>query len=308
MAGIIVGIIIISFIYNIFTGKTEITENNNNKEYSFFCTTQISYDFAKNIFSKDDTIYLIDREEDFLGGKIYEPTSKDLRALRKADIIFYCGDEAEPWVKDVVNRKIKKEKIFINILDSVEIKNNDNIEEFVFDINETPSLYAKQQNKKDYIAWTTPTNAKEIVWKMYSEVYSLNSKRNKEYKENYDLYKGEIEKIESKYQDEEKIKKDVVFGSLDNIPVYVVEKYFSSYGNCMVDNELNKERLEEVAKKTELNQIILTDKKYYDDVKNKIQPEKIYIFSDMLTHKKDFNYIDEATENLLAIKKVPQFE
>lgn len=307
MAGIIVSILIISFIYNIFTGRLEVA-NNNNKEYSFFCTTQISYDFAKNILSEEDEIYLIDREEDFFGDKVYEPTSKDLRALRKADVIFYCGDEAEPWVKNVIDRKIKKEKIFINILDSVDIKGYNDIEEYVFDTNEGQSLYTNQKNKKDYIAWTTPTNAKEIVWKMYSEVYSLDSKRNKEYKENYDLYKDKIEKLEKRYQDEEKTRKDVVFCSMDDVPVYIVEKYFSYYGNCIVDNELNEDRLDAIEAQTKNKQIILVDNKHYEQVKKKIPVEKIYVFKNMLTHKKDFDYIDEASENLLAIKKVPQFE
>ena len=292
MAGIIVSIIAVSMLYNLFF-SVDSPLKDRPKEYSFFCTTQLAYDFTKNIVKDSSEVFLIDRESDVFGEEIASLTSKSLRSLRKSSVIIYCGDEKEPWVKNTLKTKIKSEKILINMLADVK--------------------YGDEISKDEHISqveWQSVDNARIILDKIYTDISALNSIHSEEYMNNYFEYLEKFSKLESEYKEiKEKPKTNKMYLCTDIIPKYNIVDFNVEYFNCTVDGKIDfvkMQMLEEQKKEIKEPSVffILVSEKYMHEVCSSFDEENVFKLNDFVTHNRDFDYIDYMRENLLGFKKL----
>lgn len=312
LTGIVIGTIIISIIF------TSIRQASFNKvkvkEYNILVTTQIGYDFAKKILDEEDDVNLLTRDKDVFG-ETYEVTPKNLREIRKADVIIYCGDEAEPWLKKVLEDKIKNtDKILINMCAEMNVLcyyESDNLINNL-DYGET-SLYnipvkEKDEGKRSYTFWTNPNNAMAILDKLYENLSALSSQHVETYYENYINYKDKLSKVIENYEElKKRIDDEIMLCCFRNISPYFIQdlniKYMNIFDNDKKIFEENKALLNYYIEKVVTSYVIYSDRENKEIVENIVDKEKLFVIDDMTTHNQEFSYIDLMSENILAMKK-----
>lgn len=312
LIGIVVGTIIISIIF------TNIRQASFNKvkvkEYNILVTTQIGYDFAKKILDEEDDVNLLTRDKDVFG-ETYEVTPKNLREIRKADVIIYCGDEAEPWLKKVLEDKIKNtDKILINMCAEMNVLRYYESDNLInnLDYGET-SLYnipvkEKDEGKRSYTFWTNPNNAMAILDKLYENLSALSSQHVETYYENYINYKDKLSKVIENYEElKKRIDDEIMLCCFRNISPYFIQdlniKYMNIFDNDKKTFEENKALLNYYIEKVVTSYVIYSDRENKEIVGNIVDKEKLFVIYDMTTHNREFSYIDLMSENILAMKK-----
>ena len=312
LIGIVVGTIIISIIF------TSIRQASFNKvkvkEYNILVTTQIGYDFAKKILDEEDDVNLLTRDKDVFG-ETYEVTPKNLREIRKADVIIYCGDEAEPWLKKVLEDKIKNtDKILINMCAEMNVLRYYESDNLInnLDYGET-SLYnipvkEKDEGKRSYTFWTNPNNAMAILDKLYENLSALSSQHVETYYENYINYKDKLSKVIENYEElKKRIDDEIMLCCFRDISPYFIQdlniKYMNIFDNDKKIFEENKALLNYYIEKVVTSYVIYSDRENKEIVENIVDKEKLFVIDDMTTHNQEFSYIDLMSENILAMKK-----
>lgn len=312
LIGIVVGTIIVSIIF------TNIRQASFNKvkvkEYNILVTTQIGYDFAKKILDEEDDVNLLTRDKDVFG-ETYEVTPKNLREIRKADVIIYCGDEAEPWLKKVLEDKIKNtDKILINMCAEMNVLRYYESDNLInnLDYGET-SLYnipvkEKDEGKISYTFWTNPNNAMAILDKLYENLSALSSQHVETYYENYINYKDKLSKVIENYEElKKRIDDEIMLCCFRNISPYFIQdlniKYMNIFDNDKKIFEENKALLNYYIEKVVTSYVIYSDRENKEIVENIVDKEKLFVIDDMTTHNQEFSYIDLMSENILAMKK-----
>ena len=312
LIGIVVGTIIISIIF------TNIRQASFNKvkvkEYNILVTTQIGYDFAKKILDEEDDVNLLTRDKDVFG-ETYEVTPKNLREIRKADVIIYCGDEAEPWLKKVLEDKIKNtDKILINMCAEMNVLRYYESDNLInnLDYGET-SLYnipvkEKDEGKRSYTFWTNPNNAMVILDKLYENLSALSSQHVENYYENYINYRDKLSKVIENYEElKKRIDDEIMLCCFRDISPYFIQdlniKYMNIFDNDKKTFEENKALLNYYIEKVVTSYVIYSDRENKEIVGNIVDKEKLFVIDDMTTHNQEFSYIDLMSENILAMKK-----
>lgn len=312
LIGIVVGTIVVSII---FTNMRQADFNKvKTKEYNILVTTQIGYDFTKKILDEEDDVNLLTRDKDVFG-EAYEATPKNLREIRKADVIIYCGDEAEPWLKKVLEDKIKNtDKILINMCAEMNVLRYYESDNLInnLDYGET-SLYnipvkEKDEGKISYTFWTNPNNAMAILDKLYENLSALSSQHVETYYENYINYKDKLSKVIENYEElKKRIDDEIMLCCFRNISPYFVQdlniKYMNIFDNDKKIFEENKALLNYYIEKVVTSYVIYSDRENKEIVGNIVDKEKLFVIDDMTTHNQEFSYIDLMSENILAMKK-----
>lgn len=287
----------------------------NTQEYNVLVTTQIGYEFTKNILDEKDNVNLLTREQDEFGNG-YEVTPKNLRELRMADVIIYCGDEAEPWLKDTLEHKIKdNSKILINMcidMKPEKLYDDENLINYMdYDNINFDNIKTQREGsaKNDYVFWTNPNNSLIILDKLYENLSALNTQYVDAYYNNYINYRNKINELTEKYN---ALKPGIVgktfICSIENLSPYFINDLDLKYMNIFNKNEKifekNKSLLSYYIEKISKDVIVYCDEKQTDTVKNIVRNENVFVIYNMIDHNKDFSYIDLMNENILFLKKI----
>lgn len=306
-AGIILLSIFFTNINNSNAGKVK------TQEYNILVTTQVGYELTSNILDKSDNLNLLTRDIDAFT-EDYEVTPKNLREIRMADVIIYCGDEAEPWVKSTLSKIEDEDKILINMCADLQpntIYSGKNLVNYIdYNNMKLENIVTKNDGiaKSSYTYWTNPHNTIIIFDRLYENLSALNSEYVDSYYNNYTSYREKLNELLGRYEKLREKNGSVMICCVEELSPYFINDLNLNYLNIYTKNDKDRKKNEALLyyymNEINLNSTICCDEKNKDNIGSICENERIYIISNMVEHNKDFSYIDSMNQNFLAIKQL----
>ena len=297
----IIGILLITLL--LFTG-CEITKE---KEGLNIVTTNFpTYDLARGVI-KDSDIELSMLLKPGVDAHSFEPTTKDIKTIKDADIFIYVGGESEEWIEDILDNIDKDKTKIIKLMDIVDIKKEEIIE----------GMESKEEEEYDEHVWTSPLNAIKIVNKIKDEVLKIDNKEI--YTKNADEYIEKLTTIDNEIREvvNNAKRKVLIFGDRFPLRYFVDEyglEYYAAFPGCSEQNEASASTISFLIKKVKEDKVpaVLKIELSSGKIANTIASEtgvKVLTFNACHNQsKEDFEkgktYIDYMNENIKVLKEV----
>lgn len=166
-------------------------------KFTVVCSIFPQYDFCRVITGGEDEIILLSANGSDMHS--YEPTSKDILTVAKADMLIYTGGASDAWVEGVLrsadNPNIKTAALF----DFAELLS-------------TGELSAEHEHDHDHAngevcgeydehVWTSPKNAIKIVQGLCEELCRANPSAQDRYRKNTDEYIKKLQDLDAEYEE-----------------------------------------------------------------------------------------------------------
>lgn len=213
----------------------------------------IEYDFAKQIVKDKANVSMLLPVG--VEGHDYEANATDILNVSKADIFFFSGLKAEPWVDKIINSFSGDRAEVIDISSNVNfLKTKINNSKESID----PHIYLDLNNAKIMLENTLETICKKDP--INTEFYKENANRYKEKISRLDL---EIKKL----TDSSRLKKIAFAGRFAGI--YFTKRYslnyISAYPSCEFESEPDANKILEIISFIKSNKIPVI---FYEDLKD----------------------------------------
>ena len=226
------------------TGK-KATEAPKNHRMKIVTTIFPPYDFARQISGgKAEVRMLLKPGQET---HLYEPTPRDIRMIRHADLFIYTGGENDTWVKDILDGMGKDAPKTLRLIDCT-----DTLEEETVEGMEPEHEHHKHREHAGKIeedapefdehVWTSPRKAAEITEAIAKEMEQMDPKNRSVYVRNTRHYVKQLAKLEQSFRDVVRHgkRKTVLFG--DRFPLrYLAEdlglKYYAAFSGCSGNSE-----------------------------------------------------------------------
>lgn len=213
------------------------TDNAAAKELNVIATIFPAYDLAKH--AAGDTANVSMLLPPGTESHSYEPTAKDIIAIRECDVFICNGGESDEWVESLLESmegETDRPKVVIKMMELVQLK-----EETL-----TEGMQAEHEHEKEYDehVWTSPKNAMLILDGIRSSLISLTDDEAviSAINASADGYMSELEKLDADFAEFFKgdAKKLMVFG--DRFPFrYFADEYglecYAAFPGCAAETE-----------------------------------------------------------------------
>ena len=103
-------------------GFTGCKSGSSNDKISIVCTIFPQYDFVRQLTKDMDNVEVTMLLKPGQESHDYDPSSKDVLKIHKADVFIYVGGESDTWISDVLSTVENKSQIRLKLMDMVEIK------------------------------------------------------------------------------------------------------------------------------------------------------------------------------------------
>ena len=123
------------------------------------------YDFARQVGGDDVSVTMLLRP----GCEVhsYEPTPKDIIAIRNADVFVYVGGESDAWVKTVLEGVDNPNLRVVTLMDCVELLDEETVEGMQTEKHDHDhAADDAEPDELDEHVWTSPRNAARICQKL----------------------------------------------------------------------------------------------------------------------------------------------
>ena len=179
---ILVSLLIISLMMS---GCSLATDDGSIKVYTSFYTI---YDLTQKIAGDNVKVYNIMSQ----GGDAhhFEPSTKDIINLNKADVFIYNGLGMEHWVDSVLNTLENPKLITVKASEGVEVLGED--EQHTDHTDEHDQAF-------DPHIWLSPKNTKIILYNIKQALIQVDPDNASEYESNYEKYALECDKLDNEY-------------------------------------------------------------------------------------------------------------
>lgn len=215
------------------------------------------YDFSRVVGGDDVSVTMLLKP----GSEVhsYEPSPKDIIAIRNADVFLYVGGESDAWVRDVLAGVDNPDLRTVTLMDCVEALEEETVEGMQAGHEEREHGHADETEYDEHV-WTSPRNAALICEKLadtfaaadpaHADAYA---QRCGEYVEQLDALDAEFEKIVG-----DSARKTVIFA--DRFPLlYFADAYdltyFAAYPGCADSAEPSAATVAFLIDKVEAEQI-----------------------------------------------------
>lgn len=165
------------------------------------CSIFPQYDFCRIITGGEDEVILL--QENGVDMHSYEPTSRDILTISKADMLIYTGGASDSWVQGVIrsadNKKIITASLFdyATLLDSKELE----VEHGHTHHHEHDHADGEVCGEYDEHVWTSPKNAINIVNGLCEELCKANPEGSERYRKNTEEYIKKLEALDASYNE-----------------------------------------------------------------------------------------------------------
>lgn len=223
-------------------GFTGCKSDTSNDKISIVCTIFPQYDFVRQLTKDMDNVEITMLLKPGQESHDYDPSSKDVLKIHKADVFIYVGGESDTWILDVLSTVENKSQIRLKLMDMVEVKEEEEI----------PGMEAEHKHEEDHDheheelydehVWTSPVNAIKIV-KGISKTLSSFDKIDKSVLEtNTESYVKALETLNTKIEDTVKNATGDTIVVADRFPLlYFCKeydiKYFAAFSGCATSVE-----------------------------------------------------------------------
>ena len=276
-----------------------------------------SYDFAREICRGVDGTQVSMLITPGTEPHSYEPSVRDMAAIKDCDLFIYLGGESDEWVDAVLDSFDTDEISTLKMLECVSPLEEEEVEGMQSDHDD--EINASGEN--DEHVWLSLKNAEILVKKIAEAVANVDTAHAMEYHMNAALYIAKISALDAQYRaaTDSAHFKTILFG--DRFPFrYLVDdygiKYFAAFVGCSAESEASFETVAFLAGK--MDSLALPAIFTIDGSNGKIAPAvlaaskksketPVLTLNSMQSIKNSqmdsANYLDIMRENLEVIKK-----
>ena len=268
-----------------------------------------SYDFVRVIAG--DRVNLVLLLPPGAESHSYEPSPRDIIAIRESSLFIYPGGQSSKWVDRILESMDIPEgsmKI-LKLMDLVEAEEEEIVEGMEDDDdpeeeNSDPAL--------DEHVWTSPGNARSIVLSIGEALCELDPVNAEFYRQNMESYTASLDELDASFRSitENAKRKTIVFGDRFPFRYFTAAyglSYFAAFPGCSSETEpsaatvaflINKVKSENIPV---IFHIELSNEKMADTISEATGAKKLLFHSCHNVTKRDFdngaNYLDLQKRN-----------
>lgn len=194
------------------------------------------YDFAREIGGEDVSVTMLLKP----GSEVhsYEPSPKDIIAIRNADVFVYVGGESDVWVRDVLAGVDNPDLRVVTLMDCVQTLEEETVEGMQAGHEEHDHDHDhEEETEYDEHVWTSPENAVRICEKLAETFAAADPGHAEHYAQRRGDYVEKLYDLDAEFRDivEHSSRKTVIFA--DRFPLrYFADAYdltyFAAYPGC----------------------------------------------------------------------------
>ena len=286
----------------------------NNGKMNIVVTTFSSYDFVKHIVGdKANVIFLLGPGVD---SHSYEPSVKEIKMIKNADMFIYIGGEMEKWTDGVLKTDVIGDKTkVIKVSESV-----DTIDEQEVDGAEEEEEEEIEGAFDEHI-WTSPANAIKMMEYLNEAICKMDEENKEFYTKNTNEYIAQIKDVQAKIQNvvDHRVRDRLVFA--DKMPMqYFLNEYgltaSAAFSGCSTETEPGQQTILYLINKVKEEQIPvvlyieLGTGKMASSIAHETGTEAMQIQTLHNISKDDFEngetYVSLMTRNIEVLKKALQ--
>lgn len=192
------------------------------------------YDFAREIGGDDVSVTMLLKP----GSEVhsYEPSPKDIIAIRNADVFLYVGGESDAWVRDVLEGVDNPDLRTVTLMDCVEALEEETVAGMQAGREAHDHDHAEETEYDEHV-WTSPRNAALICEKLADTFAAADPAHADAYAQRCGAYVEQLDALDLEFKQivENAGRKTIVFA--DRFPLlYFADAYdltyFAAYPGC----------------------------------------------------------------------------
>jgi zinc transport system substrate-binding protein len=127
----------------------------------------------------------------------YEPSAKDMIAIRNCDIFLYIGGENEQWAEKLINSNDTENVTAVKLIDYVPTLSEDEDEH---DHDHDHDHDHEHEHETDEHIWTSPKNAQLMLSAVYDAICKVDPSNKQTYTKNKDAYAKQLSDLDNAYR------------------------------------------------------------------------------------------------------------
>ena len=240
----------------------------------------------------------------------YEPSAKDMIAIRNCDIFLYIGGENEQWAEKLINSNDTENVTAVKLIDYVPTLSEDE-DEHDHDHDH------EHEHETDEHIWTSPKNAQLMLSAVYDAICKVDPSDKQTYTKNKDAYAKQLSDLDNAYRSAVDNAKNKTIVLADKFPFrYLAHEYgleFSAaFAACSDESEPGVSTMIKLTKTIKENNIPavyyleFSSTKIADTLCDETGATKLMLHSCHNVSKQDIennvSYVDLMKQNLENLK------
>ncbi len=240
----------------------------------------------------------------------YEPSAKDMIAIRNCDIFLYIGGENEQWAEKLINSNDTENVTAVKLIDYVPTLFEDE-DEHDHDHDH------EHEHETDEHIWTSPKNAQLMLSAVYDAICKVDPSDKQTYTKNKDAYAKQLSDLDDAYRSAVDNAKNKTIVLADKFPFrYLAHEYgleFSAaFAACSDESEPGVSTMIKLTKTIKENNIPavyyleFSSTKIADTLCDETGATKLMLHSCHNVSKQDIennvSYVDLMKQNLENLK------
>lgn len=238
----------------------------------------------------------------------YEPSAKDMIAIRNCDIFLYIGGENEQWAEKLINSNDTENVTAVKLIDYVPTLSEDEDEH---------GHDHEHEHETDEHIWTSPKNAQLMLSAVYDAICKVDPSNKQTYTKNKDAYAKQLSDLDNAYRSAVDNAKNKTIVLADKFPFrYLAHEYgleFSAaFAACSDESEPGVSTMIKLTKTIKENNIPavyyleFSSTKIADTLCDETGATKLMLHSCHNVSKQDIennvSYVDLMKQNLENLK------
>lgn len=244
----------------------------------------------------------------------YEPSAKDMIAIRNCDIFLYIGGENEQWAEKLINSNDTENVKAVKLIDYVPTLSEDEDEH---DHDRDHDHDHEHEHETDEHIWTSPKNAQLMLSAVYDAICKVDPSNKQTYTKNKDAYAKQLSDLDNAYRSAVDNAKNKTIVLADKFPFrYLAHEYgleFSAaFAACSDESEPGVSTMIKLTKTIKENNIPavyyleFSSTKIADTLCDETGATKLMLHSCHNVSKQDIenniSYVDLMKQNLEYLK------
>ena len=246
----------------------------------------------------------------------YEPSAKDMIAIRNCDIFLYIGGENEQWAEKLINSNDTENVTAVKLIDYVPTLSEDE-DEHDHDHHHDHDHDHEHEHETDEHIWTSPKNAQLMLSAVYDAICKVDPSDKQTYTKNKDAYAKQLSDLDNAYRSAVDNAKNKTIVLADKFPFrYLAHEYgleFSAaFAACSDESEPGVSTMIKLTKTIKENNIPavyyleFSSTKIADTLCDETGATKLMLHSCHNVSKQDIennvSYVDLMKQNLENLK------
>ena len=246
----------------------------------------------------------------------YEPSAKDMIAIRNCDIFLYIGGENEQWAEKLINSNDTENVTAVKLINYVPTLSEDE-DEHDHDHDYEHDHDHEHEHETDEHIWTSPKNAQLMLSAVYDAICKVDPSDKQTYTKNKDAYAKQLSDLDNAYRSAVDNAKNKTIVLADKFPFrYLAHEYgleFSAaFAACSDESEPGVSTMIKLTKTIKENNIPavyyleFSSTKIADTLCDETGATKLMLHSCHNVSKQDIennvSYVDLMKQNLENLK------